>query len=180
MYPSCSYKVSIFDRVVSAIQLIAFLLFPTIFLVCCTSGGMAKSQPAVPEVSQYRLADRYYRQKNYAKAKTALKEVLKENPDHKDAHYRLGVILGKEGAIKDAIGQFEKTISIDPDYGKAYYNLGVLHITAGDIESTGKAIRYFDRFLELNPDSELRSRIETFSKQYNDVESRQKRSQGFR
>ena len=164
------HKESILIRVALPIHLIVFHLCVAAICFSCSSGGIENGKRIAMEIDHYQLAEQYYGKKRYTKSKSELNKVLEDNPGHVDAHYKLGVIYGKEGEIKDGIREFEKVISIDPDYDKAYYNLGVLHASLGNAESIKIAKGYFDRFLELKPDTELRSQIESWKMRHPSTE----------
>lgn len=113
-------------------------------------------------VNHKDLAEEYYHQKQYEKAKSELRLALMENPRDVDAHFRLGVIYGKEDAVKESRIEFERVIAIDPQYSKAYYNLGVIFSKEDTPGSLEKSIEYFDKFLELEPDSAQKQQIEQY------------------
>ena len=49
---------------------------------------------------------------------------LRLKPDYADAHYNLGLALGKKGQIDEAIRQFQEAIRLRPGLRRAHYNLG--------------------------------------------------------
>lgn len=90
------------------------------------------------------------------KGKTLAEEAVKLEPDNADAHYFLGVCLGRIGEeqgilnslfLVDPIAkEMEKVLSLDPKYGQAQHVLGVLYrkapgwpLSRGDIK---KALEY--------------------------------------
>jgi tetratricopeptide (TPR) repeat protein len=83
--------------------------------------------------------------------------VLHYQPDDPLSLYKLGVIFYREAKYDQAIKYFQKVIAVDPQYAKAYYNLGVIY--AQDQIDLKQAIYYFQRFTELNPDSEQAAEI---------------------
>lgn len=110
--------------------------------------------------SRRMMADDYYHQKEYDKARHALQSILIKKPNDLESLFLLGLIDGKQGETSASCHTFKKIISIDPFYSKAYYNLGVLYAKSespGDIQDS---IHYFDKFLELEPDSKFRYEIE--------------------
>lgn len=107
-----------------------------------------------------RRAEYYYKIKRYDKAKEELLIILKENPDDVETNYRLAVIYGKEGLIDQSRSAFKKVLSIDPEYSKAYYNLGVLYSNEETDNYIKKSIKYFEAFLEMEPEAKQRQEIE--------------------
>ena len=106
------------------------------------------------------MADQYYTKKEYEKAKQELLLVLKESPDDVQSNYRLGVVYAKEESLDKSRRAFKKVLTIDPNHSKAYYNLGVLHAKGDSQDDIKKSIRYFDKYLVLEQDSEHRPQIE--------------------
>ena len=112
------------------------------------------------------LADQYYNQKEYDKAKHELQSILIENPDDVGSLFRLGVIYGNEGSTNASYKAFKKVISINPNYSKAYYNLGVLYAKSKSTKSIQLSINYFNKFLELEPDTQYRQEIEQWKSRH--------------
>ena len=142
-------------------QAMAFGCYLILLLIAVLVAGCA-SQSAIKkdEDSHTKLADEYYHQKEYNKAKDELQSILMKNPKDIEALFLLGVISGKQGATNASRNAFKKIISLDPQYSKAYYNLGVLYAKSKSSEDIQKSIKYFDRFLELEPDTKLRQELE--------------------
>jgi tetratricopeptide (TPR) repeat protein len=135
----------------SMVLLLTALLFPA----CSSQSTLLKG-----DKNRRALADHYYNKKEYHKAKDELQSIVIENPDDAESLFRLGVIYGHEGSTNASYTAFKKVISIDPNYSKAYYNIGVLY--ANSKSATGKkiSVRYFSKFLELEPDTQYRQEIE--------------------
>ncbi len=66
--------------------------------------------------------------------------LLDQHPESADAAYMLGRIYYQEGAIDQAVGQFERVLRLDADSYKAYDNLGLCYAAKSDDD---KAKRYF-------------------------------------
>lgn len=49
-------------------------------------------------------------------------------------HYQLGVTLGREGQLEEAIREFQTTLNLAPDSAETYYNLGIAFIRQGNLE----------------------------------------------
>ncbi len=67
-------------------------------------------------------------------------DLLERYPENHDAAYMLGRIYYQEGAIDQAIGQFERVLRLDAYSYKAYDNLGLCYAAKNDND---KAKRYF-------------------------------------
>ena len=63
-------------------------------------------------------------------------------------HNDLGVVMGREGRIQEAIGHFEKALRTAPEYDEAHYNLGVALEHAGRSQ---EAIKQYEQVLRITP-----------------------------
>ncbi|MDA3895147.1 MAG: tetratricopeptide repeat protein [Desulfobacteraceae bacterium] len=95
----------------------------------------------------------------YDQAADIFKEILKYYPENVIAHYRLGVISGKQGDMKKSAGEFENVVYIDNNHHKAFYNLGVIYSSQGPLYSLQMAADNFNRYLALDPYSANRKKI---------------------
>jgi tetratricopeptide (TPR) repeat protein len=80
------------------------------------------------------------------------KEVLKFDPENKDALNLLGVLLARSGKLDEGIKYYEKVLAIDPKDSDANNNLGFTLIRQRKLE---QAIPYFQKAIESNPKNEL-------------------------
>ncbi len=67
-------------------------------------------------------------------------DLLDQHPESEDAAYMLGRIYYQEGAIDQAVGQFERVLRLNAYSYKAYDNLGLCYAAKSDDD---KAKRYF-------------------------------------
>lgn len=137
-----------------------------LFVTAAFLSGCAAQNSQMTADSNKKKADAHYQKKEYEKAKKELLLVLKKSPYDVDAHYRLGVIYAKEESKEESRSAFEKVLSLDPEYSKAYYNLAVLHAKGDSQDDVKKSIRYFDQYIELEPDSEHRQMIENWKSRH--------------
>jgi len=140
-------------------RILTFLSIITILLFFCGCSH---------DVSFYRkTGDVYYKNGAYEKAEVEYKKVLKHYPKDSDAHFKLGVIYYKKGLIEKSLLEFIEVTSIDPKYSKAYYNLGSIF---SDRErayfDTKKATFSFKKYLELEPATSHRDKIERWLLKY--------------
>ena len=49
-------------------------------------------------------------------------------------HYQLGVTLGRQGELDEAIEEFQEALDFVPDSAETHYNLGVAYSKQGDVE----------------------------------------------
>jgi tetratricopeptide (TPR) repeat protein len=59
-----------------------------------------------------------------------------------------GIVLGRGGQIKEAIGKFNEALGLEPNYALAYLNRGVSHMHLGDMR---QAIEDFTQSIRLDP-----------------------------
>lgn len=69
--------------------------------------------------------------------------------DLADTHYNLGVLFAKKEDFVRAVKEFQQVVELRPDDPDAHYNLGLIY--AEHLPDRGKAMRYFGRYLEINP-----------------------------
>jgi Flp pilus assembly protein TadD len=54
-----------------------------------------------------------------------LRAVVRQRPDYAEAHNNLGIALGSQGRLRDAIGQFEQALRLKPEFPDARRNLEI-------------------------------------------------------
>ncbi|MGA2242990.1 MAG: tetratricopeptide repeat protein [Verrucomicrobiota bacterium] len=64
------------------------------------------------------------------------------------AHNSLGIMLGKQGRLDEAIEHFQKALEIFPGYPECHNNLGVALLQKGQVD---EAIEHFQKVLEIKP-----------------------------
>jgi len=65
------------------------------------------------------------------------------------AHDSLGVALGDQGQIDEAIGQFHEAIRLVPDHAEFHFNLGIALAQQGKLV---EAVQHFEQALQLKPE----------------------------
>lgn len=84
----------------------------------------------------------------YRDAETLWRDTLEKNPGAWLAHGELGVILGQEGHLDEAVDHYQRALVIKPDYAEAQYNLGLALLFSGKTE---EGITAFQRAVEIYP-----------------------------
>ncbi|HLO78281.1 MAG TPA: STY4199 family HEPN domain-containing protein [Magnetospirillum sp.] len=106
--------------------------------------------------------------KNYAKARAALEEALKINPNYKEALYALGMVYGYQNQYEPAKTYLGKALAVDPRYTTAWKWRGVVNDETGDY---AQALADFGHAIELSPgDADgyvRRARVLRRTQQYN-------------
>lgn len=80
------------------------------------------------------------------------REAIRLNPNFTQAHYNLGVELGKSGDIDNAMSEYRTVILQSPNAVAAHINLGVALQSKGDIDA---AAREYEKALAVNPNVEV-------------------------
>jgi tetratricopeptide (TPR) repeat protein len=71
-----------------------------------------------------------------------LREVIRENPNHENAQFNLGVLSMKSGQYAKAVERFEKVLQINPERKEMYLAMGRAWMMAGNKD---KAKENFER-----------------------------------
>jgi tetratricopeptide (TPR) repeat protein/tryptophan-rich sensory protein len=83
-----------------------------------------------------------------ADAVSRYQAAIRLQPGYADAHYNLGVALGKLGRPAEALGEFEEAVRLEPDSVEARNNLGDSLMREG---RTGEAVEQFEAAIRLDP-----------------------------
>ena len=93
-----------------------------------------------------------YRSRNIPHEVTAIaREHERLVKDVADTHYNLGVVFAEKNDFVRASQEFQKVIELKPADGDALYNLGLIY--AEHLPDRDKSTRYFERYLQLNPNA---------------------------
>lgn len=94
------------------------------------------------------LLNQYDKPEKVQKAEEILRDILKNHPDSKHAHFCLGVILSHKGQIAEAYEQFLAVNKLDPDDPHTLFRLAQTH---PDGPRSPAAVEYLERALKLDP-----------------------------
>jgi tetratricopeptide (TPR) repeat protein len=82
--------------------------------------------PVVPSINQvdycFNVGNANFNKSNYQKAIECYDQVIKLNPQIKEAWCNKGIALCRLGKYQDAIGAFDQALNISPDYSNAWRN----------------------------------------------------------
>jgi len=138
--------------------------------------ALAIEQPTNPEVLYY-LARSQYRADNFDQAKATLDGLLKNHPNHIEAHYLMGSInvarvpgvsvFRKVSTAKDALASWLKVVSLDPKHIEGLYAVISFYTTApsiagGDLK---KARAELPRLEALSPNWAMLAEASLLSKE---------------
>lgn len=91
---------------------------------------------------------------------SAVKEREQMVRENADMHYNLGVLLAKNQEYRNAGIEFQRAIELRSDDAASYFNLGKIY--ADFYKDKVKAVEYFKKYLEINPQAEDRNWVENF------------------
>jgi Flp pilus assembly protein TadD len=86
--------------------------------------------------------------KDFQGARSAAHKALQRDPMDPETFQVLGRISLDEGALKDAIQQFERAVELEPEHGYALNNLGFAYLRANENE---KAVLVLEHAAQLLP-----------------------------
>ncbi|HUJ10335.1 MAG TPA: tetratricopeptide repeat protein [Verrucomicrobiae bacterium] len=84
----------------------------------------------------------------YRDSETLWQDTLRKNPDCWMAHNNLGVVLARQGKMKEAMGHWVEASRLKPDFAEVPYNVGVALEQAGRWQ---EAIGYYEQALRIDP-----------------------------
>ncbi len=125
------------------------------------AGDLAEARQALERAVQIdptftrarlELAEVLDEAEDFPAAAAAFRELLRSNPDDVSLHFRLAVVARKAGLVDEAISEYQTALRLDPSLSEAHYNLAVLYVR--EKQSPELAARSFQRFLDLDPESE--------------------------
>ncbi len=81
-------------------------------------------------------------------AEALLRQTVRLDPDHAEAHNWLGIVCQQKGAGREAIAHLERAVALRPDSAEFVNNLGIAELKLNDLEA---AARSFEKAVALNP-----------------------------
>ena len=84
----------------------------------------------------------------FADKETLWRDTLVKNPDCWMAHSNLGLLLGNEGRMEEAMEHYHKAIQINPNFSEALDNLGNALAAQGRFD---EAIENYRQAIQINP-----------------------------
>lgn len=76
------------------------------------------------------------------------KDLLRRHPNEHSLHSIMGMVLARQGRIRDAAAAFERAVQLKPDAAEDYRNLALAYRDMGDVQ---RAIEGFQQAVRLNP-----------------------------
>ena len=104
-------------------------------------GGASRSRDDSEIVDGIRHGLEQHQAGDLKAAESAYRETLDLAPDHADAHYLLGSLLGESGCLDEALTHLEQAARLDPSAGAARSDIGNVYRTQGRFEEAEAAYR---------------------------------------
>jgi len=84
-------------------------------------------------------------------AAAAFRRATELDPDHAEAHYRLGVMMGLAERRSESVASFREALRVKPDWLQPMNNLAWLLAASGDaaLRDGAEAVRHAERAAEL-------------------------------
>ncbi len=101
--------------------------------------------------SRYKkLAWKYIRSKNYARAREAYKNAIRYDPNDPVSHTNLGFVYHTLGESEKAREHLERAVDLQPGYTKAYVHLGNVYHA---LNQYADALAAYRKLLDLQPEN---------------------------
>lgn len=136
------------------------------------TAGAEKAERAYSELLTGAVKDYYssgvraYSDKNYGLAIVELTKAVLENPSDLQACVHLGYAYLDAGKMDEAVGAFDKALSLDSENPDAHYGIGLIYKSRGDSQA---AIKHFRAYLKKEPRGRtaraVRKQIDKLSKE---------------
>lgn len=102
------------------------------FLGLLTSGCASVSGPSKSSLDHYNLGEQAYRAGQLQAAQQHFHKVLKVEPGHEGATFRLGNIAMLEGKLEQAGEHYLQVLQRSPRHARAHYNLAIVLLTQAE------------------------------------------------
>jgi|Deesub1362A_J573_1020465.scaffolds.fasta_scaffold00132_48 tetratricopeptide (TPR) repeat protein len=109
------------------------------------------STPDPPSMRKYRLAMRYFNERNYQVAETYVRQAIYLDDSKARYHYLHGLILLRQGKVKEAKEPLQRAVELDPMNPDYMAELGWVYLRAG-LKTTARG--FFDKALKVSPGHE--------------------------
>ena len=97
-----------------------------------------------------QLALKYHRANHFTQAEQVYRQVIKEQPQHPEALYGLGILAQQTGEIQTAEKFLSNAVSVQPELFKAWFSLGNVRQAQGQFPEAELA---YQQAIDLQPNS---------------------------
>lgn len=85
------------------------------------------------------------------------------SPDDVNTRFRFAVALRRAGRIDEAVREYQEALKLDPTLAEIHYNLAVLYLN--ELQRNDLGAISFQRFLELDPESDRADQVRAWLKE---------------
>lgn len=111
------------------------------------------------------LGNDYFDTEQTQKAIQAYGKALELDPKNPNVLTDQGVMFRKVGWYDKALANFDKAQTIDPKHLQSIFNAGIVYFT--DLKQPQKALAYFQKFLQIEPNSAQAVQVKAIIDQIN-------------
>lgn len=151
-----------------------WLSWSIVLIACCTNKSEAQLLDTKPALKQLRQANEWVKAKQFTRADSLYKKILKRDSSNAIAHYNLAWSLYEQQQFDNAQFHFESAAHYSTDSlvkAKAYFNAGNCKMEEREYQ---RAIQYFRKALKLNPaDADFRYNL-SYAKAMLEAEKKRK------
>lgn len=123
------------------------------FLTLC----VLLTSPTHADSALFQKGQTFEQEQRWSEAFSAYTEVIKREPNHAAAHYRLGVVSERLGATENALKLYQAALRLQPDMAEAKQALEGYYVNQGVMfrrnNQPDEALRAFQQALSYNPSS---------------------------
>ena len=130
-------------------KVLVIILVTLLFSACSTTSEDSASNPGPISNKIYAKAISAMKSGNPKSAQILLQKVIKQQPNHANAHLNLGIIFIKKNLLDDAEKSLQLAIKMEPNNIYAFNQLGFLYRTKGEFS---KAKGSYDKAIDINSD----------------------------
>ncbi|MSQ47540.1 MAG: tetratricopeptide repeat protein [Deltaproteobacteria bacterium] len=115
------------------------------------------SAPVHADSELFQQGQVYEQEQHWSEAFSAYSELIKREPTHAAAHYRLGVVSDRLGSTENALKLYQAALRLQPDMAEAKHALEGYYVRQGVMfrlnHQSDEALRAFQQALTYNPAS---------------------------
>lgn len=109
--------------------------------------NVPNSKDMTPNTTTYEM-EKAYENPSPSKAISALKQILKTNPDDSYGWFLLGYVFYKSQRYEESIDSYNESIKIDPYFSDAWNNIGADY---SSLNEKDKALEAYDNAIRISP-----------------------------
>jgi tetratricopeptide (TPR) repeat protein len=125
-------------------SLLAVLLSVALAASAYAAGSPSSSDDRPSPPSTFDLGEKAVKAKDFERALSLFKEVVRSDPENADAWNYIGFSHRKLNQLDRALPAYQKALAIDPDHRGANEYLGELYLKTGELGKARELLRKLD------------------------------------